>query len=166
MGVLDPRISRSTLLRGAAGAAAAGTVSGLTAGTAGAEPLAPAVTKIADLTGPGLTTAWEMEATDLGIPVSTPDGRTLFVFGDTFEQTDGDPNWRSPTGLYSTTTDLAGGVRWSGDVGGDTARQFWDYPHDNPEFSTVLPSDVIRIGERIYLQVMVNRGLGTVIRCE
>ncbi|WP_152360979.1 DUF4185 domain-containing protein [Microlunatus speluncae] len=166
MSTFNPRISRSTLLRGTAGVVAGGALAGLAAGSAEAQPLALTVNKVKDLTGPGLTTEWEMEATDLGIPVSTPDGRTLYVFGDTFEHTIGDANWRSPVGLYSTTTNLAGGVTWSGAVGGATARQFWDYPHNNPEFSTVLPSDVIKIGNRIYLHAMVNKGLGNVIRCE
>lgn len=167
MRAFDSRISRSTLLRGTAGIVAGGALAGLAAGSAEAEPLAMTVNKVADLTGPGLTTEWEMEATDLGIPVRTPDGRNLFVFGDTFEKTIGDPNWRSPVGLYSTTTNLAGGVKWSGAVGGDTARQFWDYPHNNPEFSTVLPSDVITIGNRIYLHAIVNKGgIGNVVRNE
>jgi hypothetical protein len=167
MSTFNPRISRSTLLRGTAGVVAGGALAGLAAGSAEAQPLALTVTKVKDLTGPGLTTEWEMEATDLGIPVVTPDGRKLFVFGDTFEHTIGDANWRSPVGLYSTTTNLAGGVTWSGAVGGATARQFWDYPHNNPEFSTVLPADVITIGNRIYLYVIVNKGeIGTVVRNE
>ena len=105
-------------------------------------------TKIKNLTGPGLTDTFRMAATDLGIPIRTPDGRLLFVFGDTFEgPAVGDGWWRSPVGLYSTTTDLNSGVTWSSAVGGTTAQQFWDYEHNNAEFSTVLPSDVIVIGK-------------------
>lgn len=165
-------ISRSALLRSGVllgtGLALGGTaaavpaVAGQRAGRNRAQDLQ--VTKIADLTGPGITTTYRMEATDLGIPTRTPDGRMLFIFGDSFEGACvGCGFWRSPTGLYSTTTDLNAGVRWSGAVGGDTARQLWDYQHDNPEYSTILPSDVITIGNSMYLQVMAHKGLGNVV---
>lgn len=122
------------------------------------------VTKIADLSGPGITTRFRMEATDLGVPTVTPDGRMLFIFGDTFEDACvGCGFWRSPVGLYSTSTDLNAGVQWSGAVGGETAEQLWDYQHDNPEYSTILPSDIITIGTTMYLHVMANQGLGNVV---
>lgn len=166
-----PRIDRSTFLRTSAGALLG---SGLLLGTgspAGAHDTSsrqsPEVTKIGDLTGPGLTTRFRMEATDLGIPVRTPDGRMLFVFGDSFETAIvGGGWWRSPTALYSTTTDLDAGVQWSGAVGGEAAEQLWHYDHDNPVFTTVLPSDVITIGETMYLHAMVNNGLGNVVWTE
>ncbi len=159
-------MSRSTFLRSAAGAALGGGLVLAGAGTASAA--APQVTKVRDLTGPGLTTRFRMEATDLGIPARTPDGRILFVFGDTFEGASvGAGWWRSPVGLWSTTTDLNAGVTWSGAVGGTgAAEQFWAYEHDNPVFSTVLPSDVITIGSTMYLHVMVNKGLGNVVWTE
>lgn len=124
--------------------------------------------KIANLTGPGITSRFRMQATDLGIPVRTPDGRLLFVFGDSYEKpyVSNKNFWRSPTALYSRTRDLNGGVEWSGAVGGRWARQLVRYPHDNREFSTVLPSDVITIGDTMYLHVMVNKGLMNVIRTE
>ncbi|MEV0623392.1 DUF4185 domain-containing protein, partial [Nonomuraea sp. NPDC050404] len=125
------------------------------------------VTKVADLTGPGLTDRYRMQATDLGVPARTPDGRMLFVFGDTFEQAKvGGGWWRSPVALYSATTDLNGGVRWSGAVGGAAAQQLWPYEHNNPVFSTVLPSDVITIGGTMYLHAMVNQGLHNVVWSE
>ena len=43
-----------------------------------------ATRKVRDLTGPGITTAFGMEGTDLGILARTPSGRLLAVFGDTF----------------------------------------------------------------------------------
>ena len=165
-------ITRSTLLRGAAGALIGG---GLLAGTArasaqssrSADAQQVSVTKIADLTGPGITTRFRMEATDLGIPVRTPDGRLLFVFGDTFEGACvGCGWWRSPVALWSNTTNLNDGVTWSGAVGGEAAQQLWWYEHDNPVFSTVLPSDVIRLDNTLYLHVMVNKGLGNVVWTE
>ncbi|ONI69129.1 hypothetical protein BWI15_21100 [Kribbella sp. ALI-6-A] len=156
-------MSRRTLLKAAAGAGALLAVPA----TASAATQAVLTTKVADLTGPGLTDRFRMAATDLGIPVRTPDGRMLFMFGDTFEQAwVGGGWWRSPVALWSTTTDLAGGVQWSGAVGGAAAQQLWDYPHDNPTFSTVLPSDVITIGGSMYLHAMVNKGLGNVVWTE
>ncbi|SIO87776.1 hypothetical protein [Nocardiopsis sp. JB363] len=71
-----PQIDRSAFLRTSAGALLG---SGLLLGASsparadGASPRqALEVTKIGDLTGPGLTTRFRMEATDLGIPVRTP----------------------------------------------------------------------------------------------
>ncbi|MDO0939188.1 DUF4185 domain-containing protein [Streptomyces sp. DG2A-72] len=126
------------------------------------------VNKIADLTGPGLTTRFRMEATDLGIPVPTADGRLLFFFGDTFEgPAVGAGWWRSPVALYSTTTDLNAGVTWSGAVGGEAAQQLWPYDHNNGEYSTILPTDGITIGSTTYLHVILNQGeLGNVVRTE
>jgi len=165
-----PKMNRSTFLRASAGTFLG---SGLLLGTAppaGADPLRPRdvrTTKVADLTGPGLTTRFRMEATDLGIPTRTPDGRMLFVFGDSFEQARvGGGWWRSPTALHSLTTDLGSGVQWSGAVGGEAAQQLWDYEHDNPVFTTVLPSDVITLGDSMYLHAMVNNGLGNVVWTE
>jgi D-arabinan endo alpha-(1,5)-arabinofuranosidase len=57
-------------------------------------------------------------------------------------------------------------VTWSGAVGGDAAQQLWYYEHNNPTFSTVLPSDVITIGGTMYLHAMVNQGLGNVVCTE
>ncbi|MGH8879174.1 MAG: DUF4185 domain-containing protein, partial [Stackebrandtia sp.] len=74
--------------------------------------------------------------------------------------------WRSPVALYSETADLNQKIAWSGAVGGDAAQQLWEYEHDNGEFSTVLPSDVITIGDAMYLHVMVNNGLMNVVWTE
>lgn len=168
--ILNRPIRRSTLFKGALGLTGAATIGSLTTNTATAStptPQALQVTKIADLTGPGLTTRFRMEATDLGIPATTPDGRTLYIFGDSFENAHvGGGWWRSPTALYSTTTDLTAGVTWDSAVGGEHAQQLWHYDHDNPVFSTVLPSDVITIGDTMYLHAMVNKGLGNVVWTE
>ncbi|AJT40734.1 DUF4185 domain-containing protein [Psychromicrobium lacuslunae] len=159
-------ISRKAFVTAAAGSlAAVGLGASAVAPAQAAGPIV--VKKVKDLTGPGLTTAYRMEATDLGIPARTPDGRTLYVFGDTFEQAHvGGGWWRSPVALWSNTTDLASGVTWSGAVGGAAAEQLWAYEHNNAVFSTVLPSDVITIGNSMYLHVMVNKGLGNVVWTE
>lgn len=167
-------MSRKAFLRTAAGAAFGGAAALGGAATAHAQAKSASVgaqalqvTKIKDLTGPGLTTRFRMEATDLGIPARTPDGRTLWVFGDTFEHAYvGGGWWRSPVALWSRTTDLNTGVTWSGAVGGAAAQQLWHYEHNNPVFSTVLPSDVITIGGTMYLHAMVNKGLGNVVWTE
>ncbi|MFD7165405.1 DUF4185 domain-containing protein [Streptomyces violascens] len=137
--------------------------------TGTARPGTPAlrVTKVADLTGPGITTRFGMEAADLGIPVRTPDGRLLFVFGDTFRAAKvGGGWWRSPVALYGRARLLSNRVRWTGAVGGEQAQQLWAYGHDSSVFSTALPSDVITVGDTVYLHVMVNKGLGNVVWTE
>ncbi|QKW07966.1 DUF4185 domain-containing protein [Streptomyces sp. NA04227] len=133
---------------------------------AGAGAKALNVTYVKDLTGPGITDRFGMAATDLGVPARTPDGRLLFVFGDTWEDVPFGRDWRAPVALYSETTDLAAGIEWSGAVGGDRAQQLWAYEHDNPEFSTVLPGDVITIGDTMYLHVAVQKPYPTVVWTE
>ena len=115
------------------------------------------------LTGPVETGYWGVGATDLGICRDLGDGKVLTVFGDTFSGGRvGEGDWRSPCGLI-------------GHIGGDGhpvyeraaspdpnyARQFWWYPHNNPDFSTVLPSDVVRLPDgALILHAMVVQGLG------
>src|SRR5690625_2821330 len=62
----------------------------------------PQITRLKTVTGPGITTRFRMEATDLGAPAVTPDGRILVIFGDTFEEAAvGSSWWRSPVGLFA-----------------------------------------------------------------
>ncbi|GHJ41655.1 DUF4185 domain-containing protein [Streptomyces sp. TS71-3] len=166
-------MSRSAFLRATAGAALAGGLSLVSAPAAraaanGAEQAqALDVHKMMDLTGPGVTTRFAMEATDLGIPARCPDGSLLFVFGDTFQDARVGGNWwRSPVALRATADSMTNAVRWTGSIGGEQAQQLWYYEHDNPVFSTVLPSDVITIGGSMFLHVMVNSGLGNVVWTE
>ncbi|MCI4674168.1 DUF4185 domain-containing protein [Candidatus Mycolicibacterium alkanivorans] len=125
--------------------------------------------KIGDVTGPGLTDRFGMAATDLGVLTQTPSGRILAVFGDTFR----DPwvpsdDWRATVGLISDTKNLDGGIVWTEAAGPNpnNARQLWDYPHiPTPipgEFSTVLPSDVMTIGNTIYLHTSAHFPFGYV----
>lgn len=132
--------------------------------------------RIGAVTGHGSSAArYGVGGTDLGIARRLPSGRTAVVLGDTFEEMRvGGPGWRSPVILYTdddTPAALDNGVEFSGAVGGDYARQLWDYHHDghpwrNGGFSTVLPSDVIVIGSRMYLFVSVVRGLDEVVWTE
>ncbi|WP_243654930.1 DUF4185 domain-containing protein [Nocardia alba] len=130
-------------------------------------PATPGARKITDATGPGRTDRFGMAATDLGVMTRTPSGRILAVFGDTFrDPVVGGGDWRSPVALYSDTTDLDEGIVWHEAAGPDPdhARQLWAYDHGAN--TTMLPSDVITLGDDIYLHVMVNEGLGNVVRTQ
>lgn len=126
-------------------------------------------TKIADLTGPGLTDRFGIGGTDLGVVATAPDGRLVAVFGDTFDHaTVGGPGWRSPIVLFADPTSVPTGLRWTGS-GGDRAEyacQLIDYPRSGflrrPEVSTILPTDLITVGNTMYLHVMACQGLGNV----
>lgn len=154
-----PRITRRGVLQGAVAAAGAA----LFASTAAPAPAAAAgltVSRIKVLAGTQSPVQYGIGATDLGIPARTPDGRMLFLFGDTWADGVGGANWRSPVALYSSTTNLAAGVTFNGCGGAGantqgTAPQLWYYPHD-AYFTTVIPSDVITIGSRMYLHAIVN----------
>ena len=39
-------------------------------------------------------------------------------------------------------------------------KQLWDYPHANPDYTTILPCDFIRVGDFWYVAAMVTQGLG------
>lgn len=131
----------------------------------------PAV-KVCDLTGPECSTACGIGGTDLGAPTLTPDGRLMLVFGDTFDEFKaGGPGWRTPTALFADPDSLTRGLRWTGAAvgvdGSDTrAGQLVPQPHNTRvrgfPVSTQLPSDVVRLGDVLYLQVMGCHGLGHV----
>ena len=153
-----PRISRRGVLQGAVAVGAAFFASTVMPSPAAAAGLT--VSRIKVLAGTQSPVQYGIGATDLGIPVRTPDGRMLFMFGDTWADGVGGTNWRSPVALYSSTTNLAAGVTFNGCAGAGgntqgTAPQLWYYPHD-AYFTTVIPSDVITIGTRMYLHAIVN----------
>ncbi|MEE6177872.1 DUF4185 domain-containing protein [Mycobacterium sp. 050134] len=115
--------------------------------------------KIRDVTGPGYTDGFGIGGTDLGVLARTPSGRILAVFGDTFiENRAGGPGWRAPVALFSDTKRLDEGITWSDAAGGDRnwACQLWPYSHD--PYSTVLPSDILTLGDAMYMHVMGNLG--------
>ena len=152
-----PRLTRRTLLQGGVALGAA-LVASTAAPAAAAGPLS--VSRIKVLAGTQSPVQYGIGATDLGIPARTPDGRMLFMFGDTWADAVGGSNWRSPVALYSSTTNVAAGVTFNGCAGAGantqgTAPQLWYYPHDW-YFTTVIPSDVITIGSRMYLHAIVN----------
>jgi hypothetical protein len=171
----DTGISRSTLYRwkreGPARAVEAGAVE------ARAVVAAPDTTEglLADITGPGITDRWGMPSTDLGVSILAPNGKLVSVFGDTFSGNRvGEGDWRSPVILIGTG-DADHRIQYERAGGDDPnyARQLWFYIHDDAStgwtrggISTVIPSDLLRVGAHMYLHAIVNRGLGTVIWTE
>jgi hypothetical protein len=131
--------------------------------------------KLTDLTGPGVTDRWGVTATDLGASIIAPNGKLVSVFGDTFSGNRvGEGAWRSPVVLIGTG-DATRPITWerAGGPDPDFAEQLWFYVHDatGPHWrhggiSTVLPSDLLRVEDAIYLHVMVNRGFPEVIWTE
>lgn len=158
-------ISRGSFLK-LGGLTVAGTglgVAGLQVGPLAAPAsAAPSVTRMGEVTGPGRTDHWGANATDLGVPAMTPDGRILAVFGDTFDGPEalmGDH--RSPVGLYADPDrPLADGIAWTAPVGADWAHQLVGY--DRGPVTTLLPGDLITLGDTMYLWVMENHGFGNV----
>ncbi|MGH3659769.1 MAG: DUF4185 domain-containing protein, partial [Micromonosporaceae bacterium] len=117
--------------------------------------------KIKDLTGPGHTDRFGIGGTDLGVTVAAPDGRLVSVFGDTFDNAGvGGPGWRSPVVLFGDPATARTGIVWAGAAGpGDYAHQVLAYEHgaiiDGHTVTTVLPTDIITIGDEMYLHAMV-----------
>lgn len=179
-------VSRAGFLRrGALALGAGGIGAALAGGPAAADPSAddaeparaadanpnyrrPRITRIGSVTGPGITTRFRMDAADLGASALTPDGRILAIFGDTFEQPAvGGSWWRSPVGLFADADrPLTAGIRWTSAVGGEVAEQLVDYAHDSAPVSTILPGDVLTVGDTMYVWVMVNHGFGNVAGTE
>jgi hypothetical protein len=131
--------------------------------------------KLADITGPGITDRWGVTSTDLGASILAPNGKLVSVFGDTFSGAKvGQGEWRSPVILIGTgdARQLIVYERAGGDDP-NWARQLWDYIHDDANtgwtrggISTVLPSDLLRIDDAMYLHVMVNHEFPNVIWTE
>ena len=131
--------------------------------------------KVADVTGPGITESWGVTCTDLGASVVAPNGKLVSVFGDTFSgRKVGQGDWRSPVVLIGTG-DANHEIVYERAGGDDPnyARQLWYYIHDDATtgwtrggISTVIPSDLLCVGDSIYLHAIVNRGFGNVIWTE
>ncbi|MGV9796711.1 DUF4185 domain-containing protein [Mycobacterium sp. NPDC003449] len=131
--------------------------------------------KVVDLTGPGLTDRFGVTCADLGASVIAPNGTLVSVFGDTFSgPTVGAGDWRSPVVLIGTG-DADHRIVYERAGGPDPgyARQLWEYTHDDAStgwrrggISTVIPSDLLCVGDSIYLHAIVNRGFGNVVWTE
>ena len=134
----------------------------------------PTTGKVKDLTGPGITDHLGANCTDLGASVLAPDGNLVSVFGDTFSGSRvGVGDWRSPVILIGHG-DATHPITYTHAGGSDVryARQLWHYKHKpNPGLlrrgiSTVIPSDLLRVGDSLYLHAIVNRGFGNVVWTE
>ncbi|MDL9937227.1 DUF4185 domain-containing protein [Gordonia sp. ABSL1-1] len=125
----------------------------------------PGDMKVANLTGPKITSRFGVGAADLGAMVEAANGEIIAVFGDTFRDARvGSADWRSPVILIGHRDD-AGRVLFDRAGGPDPgyARQLWPYVHDTSPwrgggFSTVIPSDLLRVGDDLFLHAMVIRG--------
>lgn len=119
--------------------------------------------RIKDLTGTQITGRFGMAAADLGIMRwDTERGAIAVCFGDNFEFEGLKGEWRSPSFLmYDRDFNPVGPPDGSGRV-----KQTWQYDHNNPEFSTVLPCDFIRVADWWHIAVMVTKGLGHELRTE
>ena len=113
---------------------------------------------VADMTGPGVTDQWGVSCADLGVSIVAPNSKLLSVFGDTFSgPTVGQGDWRSPVALIGTgDTNNQIHYEYAGGADPDYAQQLWPYIHDGPPWnhggvSTVIPSDLLRIGRSLYL---------------
>jgi hypothetical protein len=114
------------------------------------------VHKICDLNGPGTNSmAYGIYGTDLLIPyvpVNSPD-LIGFVGGDSFSEQFLRGDWRSPIILFTKKGELN---RWIHSIGGAYAKQILSYVHHNSAGETTrLPTDIIKIGRRLYLHFMV-----------
>ncbi|MCK5753208.1 MAG: DUF4185 domain-containing protein, partial [Mycobacterium sp.] len=133
-------------------------------------PLPRRCGKAVDVTGPGITDRWGVTCADLGASVLAPDGSLVSVFGDTFSGgTVGRGDWRSPVVLIGRgDADHQIVYQRAGGPDPDYARQLWHYRHDHTAarrrrgISTVIPSDLLTVGDSMYLHAIVNRGLGNV----
>jgi D-arabinan endo alpha-(1,5)-arabinofuranosidase len=131
--------------------------------------------KLADITGPGITDRWSVTCADLGASVVAPNGTLVSVFGDTFSgDSVGHGDWRSPVILIGTG-DANHPISYQRAGGADPeyAQQLWRYTHrtvasGRPRrgISTVIPSDLLRVGDTLYLHAIVNRGFGNVVWTE
>ena len=131
--------------------------------------------KLADITGPGITDRWGVTCSDLGASIIAPNGTLVSVFGDTFSGNRvGHGDWRSPVILIGTG-DANHPISYQRAGGADPeyAQQLWRYPHRTVKsgrprrgISTVIPSDLLRVGDTLYLHAIVNRGFGNVVWTE
>lgn len=131
--------------------------------------------KLADITGPGITDRWGVTCTDLGASLIAPDGSLVSAFGDTFSGNRvGEGDWRSPVILIGNG-DANHPISYQRAAGTDPeyAHQLWRYSHrtvasGRPRrgISTVIPSDLLRVDDVLYLHAIVNRGFGNVVWTE
>lgn len=144
--------------RAVLGATATAALTGALGVSASRRPASAATgaAKIKDLSGPAQTGQFATPWSDLGIPAKCPDGSMLFVGGDSFDGAGvGGPNWRSPVGLRSSSSNL-GSLTIDSAVGGSSAVGLVPEGHVpvGDGRTTAIPSDVFTIGNTMYLHLM------------
>jgi hypothetical protein len=106
------------------------------------------------ITGPGITSRFGFNGTDLCYMWQNRKGYVHSLHGDTF--TDESPwcggNWRSPVSLRTSNRDLGNGIRWDNAVDGPpgVARQIIGYTHYSepapyPNAVTHIPNDGLQL---------------------
>ena len=124
------------------------------------------MTFLKNVTGKGLTTSIALELTDLGIMRWDADRNCIVaMFGDSFSFSWGQ-DWRAPVLACFDPDFNCLGVPVRDGIATQPAKQLWDYGHNNPDFSTVLPCDFIRVGSTWFVAVMLTQGLGKEIMTE
>ena len=115
-----------------------------------------------NLTGIGVTTRVAMESADLGIARWDEQRQANAVmFGDNFEFWRMTGEWQSPSiVMYDNDLNVLGVPTKDGIDPNGRRKQLWDYPHNNPDYSTILPCDFIKVGDWWYVACMVTAGLG------
>lgn len=118
------------------------------------------------ITGRNITTKVGMESADLGIPRwDSQRGCNTVLFGDNFSNWGMQGEWQSPSiVMYDENFDVLGIPTASGIASEGHRRQLCAYPHNNPEYSTILPTDFIRVNGIWYVACMVTAGLGNELR--
>ena len=70
------------------------------------------------------------------------------MFGDNFTDEDSRGSGRAPaSSCYDDDYNVLGIPTLTGIASEGHRRQLWEYPHANPEYSTILPCDFIRVGD-------------------
>ena len=129
------------------------------------EGLAEAAVRFAppprDVTGRGITSSVHMELADLGIMRWDPDRNAIAaMFGDNFSFSWGQ-DWQSPSiVMYDRNYNVIGIPETGNRIVMAGRRQLWEYPHNNSDYSTILPCDFIRVNGMWYVAAMVTQGLG------
>ena len=115
-----------------------------------------------NLTGIGVTTRVAMESADLGIARwDEQRGANAVMFGDNFEFWRMTGEWQSPSiVMYDNDLNVLGVPTKDGIDPNGRRKQLWEYPHNNPDYSTILPCDFIKVGDWWYVAAMVTAGLG------
>lgn len=128
------------------------------------------VRQVAQLTGPASmnhTDRYEIAGQDLG-SMFRADGRTWFVFGDTFGRRDpgmtggGGEEWRSNTMAYTTDTNPSDGIRFDGYVTDDVgwAKELLPAKQVDGDEMTVIPTYGFAANDALYLAYMSVRHWG------